>query len=143
MWKISRASSASANFKLEITDTTFAFERDQAVIAAEARLDGIYVLRNSVDADTLDPAGIAEGYKKLAHVESDFRTLKTDYLDLRPIHHWRNELVRAYVLISTNPQVSTRISPLQPQQLRPRVASVTSAAQRRCLLSHGLGVPAV
>ncbi|BBU24426.1 transposase [Mycobacterium xenopi] len=87
------------HFKREITDTTFTFEPDQAAIAAEARLDGIYVLRTSVDADTLDSAGIVEGYKKLANVERDFRILKTDDLDLRPIHHWRDERVRAHVLI--------------------------------------------
>ena len=87
------------HFKREITDTTFIFERDQAAIAAEARLDGIYVLRTSVDADTLDSAGIVEGYKKLANVERDFRILKTDDLDLRPIRHWRDGRVRAHVLI--------------------------------------------
>jgi len=87
------------HFKREITDTTFTFERDQVAIAAEARLDGIYVLRTSVDADTLDPTGIVEGYKKLANVERDFRILKTDDLDLRPIRHWRDERVRAHVLI--------------------------------------------
>jgi len=87
------------HFKREITDTTFTFERDQAAIAAEAHLDGIYVLRTSVDADTLDPAGIVEGYKKLANVERDFRILKTDDLDLRPIRHWRDQRVRAHVLI--------------------------------------------
>ena len=88
------------HFKREITDTTFTFDRDQAAIEAEARLDGIYVLRTSVDADTLDPAGIIESYKKnLANVERDFRIIKTDDLDLRPIHHRLDDRVTAHVLI--------------------------------------------
>jgi hypothetical protein len=87
------------HFHRDITDTTFTYTRDQAHIDQEARLDGIYVLRTSVAADTLDPAGIVEGYKNLANVERDFRIIKTDDLDLRPIHHRLDERVRAHVLI--------------------------------------------
>jgi Transposase DDE domain len=87
------------HFHTTITDSGLAFDRDPAGIAAEARLDGIYVLRTSIDADTLDPAGVVHGYKNLAHVERDFRIIKTDDLDLRPIHHRRDERVRAHVLI--------------------------------------------
>ena len=54
------------HFHTTITDTGFAFDRDQAAIDAEAALDGIYVLRTSVDADTLDPAAVVESYKNLA-----------------------------------------------------------------------------
>ena len=62
-------------------------------------LDGIYVLRTSVGTDTLDPTAVVETYKKLANVERDFRIIKTDDLDLRPIHHRLDERVRAHVLI--------------------------------------------
>ena len=68
-------------------------------IDAEAALDGIYVLRTSVHADTLDPAAVVEGYKNLANVERDFRIIKTDDLDLRPIHHRLDDRVQAHVLI--------------------------------------------
>ena len=57
------------------------------------------MLRTSVDADTLDPAGIIESYKNLANVERDFRIIKTDDLDLRPIHHRLDDRVTAHVLI--------------------------------------------
>jgi hypothetical protein len=87
------------HFHTTIADTGFAFDRDQAGIDAEAALDGIYVLRTSVDADTLDPAAVVESYKNLANVERDFRIIKTDDLDLRPIHHRLDERVRAHVLI--------------------------------------------
>ncbi len=87
------------HFRREITDTHFGFERDRDRIAAEAALDGIYVLRTSVDADTLDPATVVEGYKNLANIERDFRIIKSDDLDLRPIHHRLNDRVKAHVLI--------------------------------------------
>ena len=82
-----------------ITDTSLTIERKHDQIAAEAALDGIYVLRTSVAADTLDAAGVVLGYKSLAHLERDFRTIKTDDLDLRPIYHRLEERVKAHVLI--------------------------------------------
>jgi hypothetical protein len=87
------------HFDLQITDTTFAYARRQAQIAAEAALDGIYVIRTSVAADRLDTPGVVETYKRLAGVERDFRSLKTIDLELRPIHHWRDGRVRAHVLV--------------------------------------------
>ena len=87
------------HFHTTITDTTFTYRRDQARIDAEADLDGIYVLRTSVDTEALDPAAVVEGYKNLANVERDFRIIKTDDLDLRPIHHRLEDRVKAHVLI--------------------------------------------
>jgi len=82
-----------------ITDTTLAITRKSEQIDAEARLDGIYVLRTSVPADQLDAAGVVVAYKNLAHVERDFRTIKVDDLDLRPVFHRLEDRVRAHVLI--------------------------------------------
>ena len=87
------------HFHTTITDTTLTYRRDQARIDAEAALDGIYVLRTSVHAEGLDPAAVVEGYKNLANIERDFRIIKTDDLDLRPIHHRLDERVKAHVLI--------------------------------------------
>jgi hypothetical protein len=87
------------HFRRDITDTSFTYQRDQAGIDAEAALDGIYVLRTSVPAGELDPATVVDSYKNLAHVERDFRSIKTDDLDLRPIHHRLDERVKAHVLI--------------------------------------------
>src|ERR1700720_3071382 len=97
--KVSGKFKVGKHFHLTITDAEFTYHRDQAAIDAEAALDGIYVLRTSVDADALDPAAVVEGYKKLANVERDFRIIKSDDLDLRPIHHHLDDRVKAHVLI--------------------------------------------
>ena len=83
-----------------ITDTTATLTRKTEQIAAEARLDGIYMLCTSVPADDLDTAGVVTAYKNLARVERDFRTIKVDDLDLRPIYHRLADRVRAHVLIA-------------------------------------------
>jgi Transposase DDE domain len=97
--KVSGKFKVGKHFHLTITDTAFTYHRDQAAIDAQAALDGIYVLRTNVDADTLDPAAVVDSYKKLANVERDFRIIKTDDLDLRPIHHRLEDRVKAHVLI--------------------------------------------
>jgi hypothetical protein len=87
------------HFDLQITDTAFTWTRRADQIAAEAALDGIYVIRTSVAADQLDTPGVVEAYKRLANVERDFRSLKTVDLELRPIHHRLDGRVRAHVLV--------------------------------------------
>jgi hypothetical protein len=87
------------HFTITITDTNLTITRDQASIDAEAALDGIYVIRTSVAADILDPADVVIAYKNLSHVERDWRNIKVDDLDLRPIHHWLEDRVKAHVLI--------------------------------------------
>jgi len=87
------------HFVRTITDTSLTWHRDQVRIDAETALDGIYVLRTNVAATELDAAGVVTSYKNLAHVERDFRSIKTDDLDLRPIHHRLTDRVKAHVLI--------------------------------------------
>jgi hypothetical protein len=87
------------HFEVTITDTTLTIARRTTQIQAEAALDGIYVLRTTAPEHTLDPAGVVTAYKNLAHLERDFRTIKVDDLDLRPIYHRLADRVRAHVLI--------------------------------------------
>jgi hypothetical protein len=87
------------HFHLEITDTTLTITRDQDALTAEAALDGIYVLRTSVPAPTLEAPGMVSAYKDLSHLERDFRIIKADDLDLRPLYHRLEDRVRAHVLI--------------------------------------------
>jgi transposase len=86
------------HFHTEITDTAFSFSRDQDAIAAEAALDGIYVLRTSLTAATLDQADVVARYKGLEDVERFFRTLNGE-LDVRPIRHRLAERVRAHMFL--------------------------------------------
>ena len=87
------------HFAVTITGTTLAVQRQQDRIDAEAALDGFYVLRTPIPADELDAAGVVTAYKNLKYVERDFRHIKSDDLDLRPVFHRLEERVRAHVLI--------------------------------------------
>jgi Transposase DDE domain len=87
------------HFDVAITDTSLAITRRHGQIDAEAALDGIYVLRTSVTAGQLDAAGAVTAYKNLAHLERDFRSIKADDLDLRPIYHRLEDRVKAHVLL--------------------------------------------
>jgi DDE family transposase len=87
------------HFTLEISDTGVHYQRDLQSIAAEAALDGLYVLRTSVPAAALDTIRTVRAYKSLATVERAFRSLKTVDLYVRPIGHRLTERVRAHVLL--------------------------------------------
>jgi len=87
------------HFTVTIDDNTLTWERNHQKIAAEAALDGIYVIRTSLTQDRIDPARIVAAYKDLAKVERDFRNIKTIDLDLRPIYHHLEGRVRAHVFI--------------------------------------------
>jgi hypothetical protein len=87
------------HFTLTITDTSLTVTRNQARIDEETALDGFYVLRTPVPAGKLDAPAVVAAYKNLARVERDFRSIKSDDLDLRPIFHRLEERVRAHVLL--------------------------------------------
>ena len=87
------------HFEIMIGDDRLSFSRRHAEIAAEALLDGIYVIRTSVSDGRLDAPGAVRAYKGLSVVERDFRSLKAIDLDLRPIYHFTEDRVRAHVFI--------------------------------------------
>ena len=87
------------HFDLTITDTSLAVARRQDQIDAEAALDGFYVLRTPIPASELDGPAVVTAYKNLKYVERDFRHIKSDDLDLRPVFHRLEERVKAHVLI--------------------------------------------
>src|SRR6202035_754734 len=89
------------HFAVTIADSDVTFERKTAQIAAEAALDGIYVLRTSLKSETLDAPSTVKTYKQLAQVERAFRSLKTVDIEVRPIHHRRPHRVRAHVFLCT------------------------------------------
>ena len=72
----------------------FSYKRDTAKIKEEASLDGIYVIRTSVDNQEMDSAGVVRAYKSLSYIERAFRSLKTVDLKIRPIYHWLEKWIR-------------------------------------------------
>jgi len=87
------------HFILDVTDTSLSYRHDPDNIRVEADLDGIYVIRTSLTTATMDTPGVITAYKNLAHVERDFRIIKVDDLDLRPIFHYLSERVRSHVFL--------------------------------------------
>ena len=87
------------HFTLDIQDRSFAFQRQVERIAAEAALDGIYVIRTSLPATRMDAADCVRHYKSLAQVERAFRILKSIDLRIRPIHHRLADRVRAHIFL--------------------------------------------
>jgi len=87
------------HFMLEITEKRFDFHLLDDQIAAEAALDGIYVIRTCVPKKQMSAADTVRNYKALADVERAFRCLKTVDLKVRPIHHWLEDRVRAHIFL--------------------------------------------
>ncbi|HSO42296.1 MAG TPA: IS1634 family transposase [Rhodospirillales bacterium] len=87
------------HFTLTISSDRFTFARKTDAIAAEAALDGFYVVRTSVPAAYLDDVATVRAYKSLAFVERAFRSLKTVDLQIRPLYHWLSTRVRAHVFL--------------------------------------------
>jgi hypothetical protein len=100
-----RAGKAAARYKmakhyhLRIDHGEFTYHRDDDSIAAEAAVDGIYVIRTPVDHYRLDTPGVVEAYKQLANVETDWRSIKTVDIDIRPIHYRLEHRVAAHLLL--------------------------------------------
>ena len=86
-------------FDITVGEGSFTFGRNLARITDEARLDGFYVIRTSVEDKALAADNVVGAYKSLARVERAFRSLKTVDLHLRPIHHWLAPRVRAHVFL--------------------------------------------
>ena len=87
------------HFTFEIAEEGFTYQREEAAIAAEAALDGIYVVRTSVAESLLQEAPTVQAYKGLSKVERAFRSLKSVDLKIRPIYHHLADRVRAHVLL--------------------------------------------
>jgi transposase len=87
------------HFELTIRADHFSYRRDEARIAEEAALDGIYVIRTSVKPEVLDSAATVRAYKELSFVEHAFRSMKTIDLKVRPIYHYLDDRIRAHVFL--------------------------------------------
>jgi transposase len=87
------------HFELTIDQATFTCKRKSQSIAQEAALDGIYIIRTSVSDAQMDASECVRNYKSLSSVERAFRSLKTIDLKVRPIHHRKENRVRAHIFL--------------------------------------------
>jgi len=97
--KVINTKKMAKHLELTISDDTFSYVRKHEQIAAEAALDGIYVVRTSESSEHLDAPDVVTVYKSLATVERAFLSIKADDMDLRPVRHYLEDRVRAHVLI--------------------------------------------
>jgi hypothetical protein len=87
------------HFDLTIGDASFSFRRKAEAIAAEAALDGLYVVRTNLSAEVMGDAETVAAYKSLSRVERAFRSIKTVDIEIRPIFHWASPRVKAHVFL--------------------------------------------
>ena len=87
------------HFLIEVTDEDIRWSRRQEKIDAEAQLDGIYIIRTSLEASDIGAAEAVEAYKSLSQVEWAFRSLKTAQLALRPVFVYSEDHVRGHVFL--------------------------------------------
>jgi len=127
------------HFEITITERSVSYRRKADSIAAEARLDGIYVVRTNVPADTLSAEQAVGAYKTLGRVERAFRSLKTVDLEIRPVFHWAAPRVRAHVFLCmlayyVEAQMRARLAPILFDDHDPDAAaerpSVVAPAER-------------
>ena len=128
------------HFITEISDDSFTFRRDQEKIAAEAELDGLYIVRANVEPELFTAEQTVGAYKDLSKVERAFRSMKTVDLKVRPIYHRRPQRVRAHVLLCmlayyVEWHMRAKLAPVlfddhDPEAAVQQRASVVQAAQR-------------
>ena len=94
-----RAHKVGKHFTTTVTEDGFSYERDEARIAEETALDGIYVIRTNVPAGEMAPEEAVRAYKSLSRVERAFRSFKGVDLKVRPVHHRLEKRVRAHVFL--------------------------------------------
>jgi Transposase DDE domain len=146
--RVLRRRKVARHFTVQVTDDSLSCTRDQDSITAEAKLDGIYVLRTSVQAGDLDSPEVISSYKALAQVERAFRAFSTD-LDIRPIRHRTEDRVRAHVflrmlsyylswhmqarlapiLFTDDDKPAARTSPVAPAARSPRAVAKAATKQ--------------
>ena len=94
-----RRGEVEKHFQITVSDDKLEWARDEGEIAAEARLDGIYIVRTSLPAETISPDEAVLAYKSLSRDERAFRFLKQSRLQVRPIYGYSADHVRAHVFL--------------------------------------------
>ena len=104
------------------------WELDATKISTEQRLDGCYIIRTDVGADTMSQAEVVAGYKALGNVERAFRSLKTTHLEIRPVYHKRDDRIRAHAFMCV---LSYYVQWHMVERLRPLFEADGKGGERR------------
>jgi len=86
-------------FSIRIHDCGMSWHRKPEVLAKDAAMDGIYVIRTSLPEEAMGAEQAVLTYKRLAKVERAFRTMKSVDLQVRPIYHRTEERVKAHLFL--------------------------------------------
>lgn len=86
-------------FNLEIGETSFSYSRQEDNLKLEKSLDGLYVIRTSVESKILSAPSTVKAYKSLSQVEQAFRSYKSIDLKVRPIYHHLKTRVKAHIFL--------------------------------------------
>ena len=73
---------------------------DEEAKAQDALLDGCYLLETDVPQGLMDAKTVDARYRDLQKVERNFRTVKTTFLEIRPIFLRKAERTKAHVFVA-------------------------------------------
>ncbi len=85
--------------KLNCTQRSIALEINHAELEEISKLDGCYCIKTDVLVKEVSKETIHARYKDLALVESAFRVMKQNHLEIRPLYLRRADRTRAHVLV--------------------------------------------
>lgn len=89
------------SFDKEKDLATITINIDNEQLKEMSKLDGCYVIKTSlINTDTDTKEKVHKNYKTLIKVENAFKTLKTDYLEIRPLYIKTDNRIKSHVFIS-------------------------------------------
>ena len=100
---------------LTLQERTLQCTVDEAALAHSALLDGCYTLETDVPATQMKADTVDARYRDLQQVERNFRTLKTDFLEVRPLFLRKANRTRAHVFVAL---LALKLTRLFEQKLR-------------------------
>lgn len=84
---------------IKFENRTIRLDVDEEKKAEKSRFDGCYAIKTDLKKNEITAETIHDRYKGLAVVENAFRTMKTAFLEMRPIYVRKASRTRAHVFI--------------------------------------------
>lgn len=101
---------------LSLEGRTLTYRLEEAALAQSVLLDGCYTLETDVSATQMDAATLDARYRDLQRVERNFRTLKTGFLEVRPLFLRNAQRTKGHVLVAMLALKVTRLFEYKLQQ---------------------------